>query len=184
MDDEFSDRAANKRRYSEGRRPLDRAGWIERTLPSFSGVLIVWAGLVIAVMCLLPTEAFAHVKWFAPTNVDENPLALTQVSHPLFWVATAVACLGLFMASLFEQTTAARQFDVRIEAATSPWFPQIEQILRVAVGAFFLSLWAYGGVLLTPELPSASTPRSEDSANARLPWSIRVGASKTCVDVL
>lgn len=158
MDDEFPDQAVNKRRHSEGRRPLDRAGWIERTLPSFSGVLIVWAGLMIAVMCLLPAEAFAHVKWFAPTDIDEDPLALTQIANPLFWIATAFACLALFMASLVEQTAQARQFNVRIEAATRPWFPQVEPILRIAVGAFFLSLWAHGGVLLTPELPSASAP--------------------------
>jgi hypothetical protein len=43
MEDEIPDRAVKKHRPSEGRRPLDRAGWIERILdlPSLSGVLIV-----------------------------------------------------------------------------------------------------------------------------------------------
>jgi hypothetical protein len=143
MEDEIPDLAVKKHRPSEGRRPLDRAGWIERMLdlPSLSGVLIVWVGFVIAVMCLLPTEASAHVKWFAPTDTEEDPLALTQIANPLFWTATAFACLALFVAGLVEQTAQARQFNVRIEAATRPWFSQIEQILRIAVGAFFLSLW-------------------------------------------
>lgn len=60
------------------------------------------------------------------------------------------------MASLVEQTAQARQFNARIEAATRPWFSRVEQIPRAAAGAFFLSLWARGGVLLTPELLTTS----------------------------
>jgi hypothetical protein len=137
--------------HPDRRRHIDCAGWVENpaALPSsFSRVLIVWTGLAMAAAL----AASAHVKWFAQANVGEDPLAPVQVGNPLFWAATVFACFALFMASLAEQTTVGRRFTVRVGAATSTWFAPAEQILRVAVGGFFLSLWARGGVLLTPEL--------------------------------
>ena len=119
---------------------------------SFSRMLVASARLAGAAVFLLPAEASAHVKWFAPTNVGEDLIPPIEIGTPLFWAATAFACLALFMAALVEQTPVARRLSAHVEAATDTRFAPVEQILRTAVGGFFLSLWARGGVLLTPEL--------------------------------
>lgn len=155
IEEKFPHRMASQCTLSKEKQHLDPGSSVghARVPPSsFSHVLIVWAGLAGAVMGWLPSEAAAHVKWFASTDVGESPLSLAEVASPLFWGAVVLACAVLLTATLLEQTTAARRLSGRIESVTSPVSAKVEQILRVAVGAFFVSLWARGGVLLTPEL--------------------------------
>jgi hypothetical protein len=129
------------------------AGW-----PPISRRLrIAWAGLGVAVAGILPNHALAHVKWFAPADISENPLGPAEIFGPLFWSSAAFACLALFLASLVEQTSLGRRVAARVDTAIARSGP-VEPILRVATGSFFLSLWAHGGILLTPELPTDSVP--------------------------
>ena len=44
----------------------------------------------------------------------------------------------------------------RIDNALLRWKANIDAILRAAIGAFFVSLWTSGGIILTPEFKTSS----------------------------
>lgn len=153
----LSNRATEAWGRTLGRRlNSDDGSWNDHTADRRSfprRLLVAWAKLTVSAVCMLPNQAFAHVKWFAPTDVAQDPLVPTAIFNPLFWSTAAFACVVLFLASVLEQTSLGRRVAASVDAAIARFGP-VEPILRVATGSFFLSLWAHGGILLTPELPT------------------------------
>jgi hypothetical protein len=110
------------------------------------------ASAIAAASCLLPTEAKAHIKWFAPYDVTETPLAINEVLTPQFLLALGGFVLLMSGGFLLD----------RLVAMSWPRFGQpgtpetAETLLRAGVGAFFVALFASGGVILTPELQTSA----------------------------
>ena len=107
---------------------------------------------IAASSCLLPAEAEAHIKWFAPYDVTEIPLPISDVLNPQFLLALSGFVLLMSSGFLLD----------RVVAMSWPGLGRpgkqdtVETLLRAGVGAFFIMLFAIGDVLLTPELRTSA----------------------------
>ena len=119
---------------------------------------------MLAVLCLLPAIATAHVKWFVDYDLSSPPRpALTVVSGHYF----VLFCLALvplvFAVALADRYLTRRQCLLHRTASLatqrlSPYFPLV---MRAGVAAFFSAVFVYGclgdAMILTPELHTHST---------------------------
>src|SRR5438309_219840 len=86
-----------------------------------------------AALCLLPAEAEAHIKWFAPYDVTETPLPITDVLNSQFLLALSGFVLLMSSGFLLD----------RVVAMSWPKLGRpgkrdtVETLLRAGVGAFF-----------------------------------------------
>lgn len=104
----------------------------------------------------LPSPASAHVKWFAPYDVPGQPVLLRDVLSSQFFLLFGIALLALWLTCVVERTaigTATMQVLDRIGKVARP---RTEAMMRACTGGFFVALWAFGGIILTPELKTAS----------------------------
>ena len=124
--------------------------------------LSISALLVFASM--LPSAAFAHVKWFC-SSADPSipPVSLGAVLTPVFAITlgsfSVILFLGTLIDSCIDRRWPALACTYRVTRSLE------EKLIRVAVGAFFLCLWDKGavvpwsqggGAILTPELVSGA----------------------------
>jgi hypothetical protein len=124
------------------------AKWL---LPSAAAVFL--SSLFNAV---LAGSASAHVKWFCAFNVAEQPVVLGQVLNPSFETLTGLSILGLMTGAILEQPPVGPALLRALDLATAWLRDHIEIIARAATAFFFISIWAIGGILLTPELKTSS----------------------------
>ena len=96
--------------------------------------------------------AQAHVKWFAPYDVHEQPHQLAGMVNTTMLAMAAAALLLLWAASRIEQTGLVQRLAGMFDRASQKPHARMEDFLRATTGAFFVSLWAKGGIILTPEL--------------------------------
>lgn len=102
---------------------------------------------------LVPTLAEAHVKWFAPYIVGAAPAPVSRtLTDPWFWAAIALV-LAFFVATrLVERSAAGEAILTGMDRVTDPLWSRLDDFVRVVVGAFFVAVFAVGGVYLTPDL--------------------------------
>jgi hypothetical protein len=113
--------------------------------------------LALLVNALLAQSASAHVKWFCAYDVAGQPVGLENVLCPDFEMLTGVSILALMTGSVLEGTPLGMAMLEALNRATAWIRNNVETIARAACAAFFISIWAMGGVLLTPELKTDST---------------------------
>jgi hypothetical protein len=116
----------------------------------------LFALTVAALTIVGATSAAAHVKWFSTFNVATQPRALTAVLSPNFAWLFLVSLLSLWAGSLLERTAFGYSLRETLDRLTAPLQPSIDALLRAFGGAFFVSLWVVGNVILTPELKTHS----------------------------
>jgi len=111
--------------------------------------------------CLIDTmlagSASAHVKWFCAFDVAGQPVVLEHVLNRAFESLTGLSILGLMTGAILEQPPVGPALLRSLDLATRWIRDHIEIIARAATAFFFISIWALGGVLLTPELKTDST---------------------------
>jgi len=100
--------------------------------------------------------ASAHIKWFCAYDVASQPVGLDNVLCPDFELLTGLSLLGLLTGSAVEGTVVGNAILRAFDQATSIIRDNIEIIFRAACAFFFISIWAVGGILLTPELKTNS----------------------------
>jgi hypothetical protein len=71
--------------------------------------------------------------------------------HLIFW-----SVLALWLGSLVERTVIGETLQRSIDRLGSALQPRTEDLFRAATALFFTSLWAVGGIILTPELQTQS----------------------------
>ena len=101
--------------------------------------------------------AQAHVKWFAPYIVGAapRPLVATLV-NPWFWTAIAMVLVFFLATRAFERATAGQALLGVMDRASAALWARADDFMRVAVGTFFVAIFAVGGVYLTPDLATPS----------------------------
>lgn len=106
-----------------------------------------------ALVAMSPLPAFAHVKWFAPYVVGASPSPLTDpLSNGWFWLGI-VLVLAFFAATVVVERTAWGDEAVGVlDRASAPLWTRSDDFMRVVIGAFFVAIFAVGGVYLTPDL--------------------------------
>jgi hypothetical protein len=101
-------------------------------------------------------EASAHVKWFCAFNIAGQPRGLENVlCFDLEWLI-ALSVLWLLAGALFEATRPGQSLLQALNRVTAPLERNTNNILRGTLAFFFVSIWAIGGIILTPELKTAS----------------------------
>jgi len=102
---------------------------------------------------LIPVPAFAHVKWFAPYVVGASPAPLTDMlTNSWFWLGLALVMVFFAMTVLFERYPLGETAAALIDRGTAPLWARSDDFMRVVIGAFFVAIFAVGGVYLTPDL--------------------------------
>jgi hypothetical protein len=123
---------------------------------------------------LLPCSAWAHVKWFAPYDVATAPASVATVLSNhflLILLGFIVLVSGTFLLDRLAETK------IRTMAAPGGREDIEEQLLRAGTGAFFVALFAIGGVILTPELKTGA----EWPAWLQLGIAVSMLSARTCV---
>jgi len=102
------------------------------------------------------TAASAHVKWFCAFDVAGQPRGLENVLCPDFELLLISAVAALTIGAVIEKTSLGAHILRALDRATD--WPRAYSAKIVAFGcaAFFVALWSWGGVLLTPELKTQS----------------------------
>ncbi len=112
--------------------------------------------LISAVFALMPGAAEAHVKWFAHYSVPQQPLPLHEVFNATFWQYNATAALVLWLLSYLERGQLGVVVMRSLDRLGSGLKPRTESLYRGGTAVFFTALWVMGGIILTPELKTAS----------------------------
>jgi hypothetical protein len=101
--------------------------------------------------------ASAHVKWFCAYNVAGQPRGLENVLCTDFEVLFGLTLMTLMAGGLVEVTDVGQMMLRAMDRATVWIRDNLEIIFRACTAFFFISIWAIGGILLTPELKTSST---------------------------
>jgi hypothetical protein len=101
-------------------------------------------------------EASAHVKWFCAYDAAGQPRGLENVLCQDFELLLGVALLWIFTGCVIERTSLGELMARSLDRFTEGLRLHTEDMIRAVCGFFFISLWAIGGIILTPELKTAS----------------------------
>ena len=101
-------------------------------------------------------QASAHVKWFCAYDVAGQPRGLENVLCPNFEELVGLAIFFLVAGCIVEQTSLGEPLLRSLDRVTQWLRSHTELLFRLVVGGFFVALWFLGGILLTPELKTAS----------------------------
>jgi hypothetical protein len=96
------------------------------------------------------------VKWFCSFDVAGQPRGLENVLCADFEFLVGLSVLALMSGCLFEGTTVGAAMQRSMDRVTAPLRDHTETLFRAGTAFFFIAIWAYGGVLLTPELKTNS----------------------------
>jgi hypothetical protein len=121
----------------------------------------LWQRLLSPVACVVFSTftfqtASAHVKWFCAYDVAGQPRGLENILCPNFEQLIGLAVFFLIAGCILEQTPLGEPVLRALDRVTGWLRSNTELLFRVTCAGFFVALWAMGGVLLTPELKTAS----------------------------
>ena len=116
-----------------------------------TGLAALGAGAVFA----LPAEA--HVKWFAPYIVDAAPQPIiATLTNQWFWTGIGLV-LAFFLAALaVERMALGRAVQAGLDRISAPLWSRSDDFMRSSIAAFFVAIFAVGGIYLTPDLKTDS----------------------------
>lgn len=112
--------------------------------------------LALLVNVALTRPASAHVKWFCAYNVAGQPEGLENVLCLNFEFLMGLSILALTTGAALEGTPVGSAMLRATDRSTGFLRDNIETVFRASVAFFFISIWAVGGILLTPELKTSS----------------------------
>lgn len=101
-------------------------------------------------------SAEAHVKWFCAYDVAGQPRGLENILCLDFELLLGVAVFWLFAGCLIEPTSLGDATIRVMDRITDGLRLRTEVMMRAVCAFFFISIWAVGGILLTPELKTTS----------------------------
>ena len=125
---------------------------IRMKLDAFKAPLIAALAAPIT-LALATTPAEAHVKWFAPYIVGAAPRPITDtLTNSWFWLAIALVLFFFVATRLVERTPAGELVLKGFDKVSNPLWLRLDDFVRCVIGAFFIAIFAVGGVYLTPDL--------------------------------
>lgn len=118
---------------------------------------------VLTIVC--PSDASAHVKWFASFSVASEPRQLASVLSFTFAYLFLISLVVMLATAVVERTPIGNALLDTLNRIGGILRPRTEAMLRACAGAFLVALFVLGNVILTPELKTQS---------AAIPW-LQVG---------
>jgi hypothetical protein len=116
----------------------------------------IWLGSLLISAIPMAGTASAHVKWFVLCDASDNPLPLSEVFTPTFWLFTTLFVALFSIACVIENTDLGALLSRMLDHWTEPLHRQTDVLLRAVAAVSFALLWADGSVILTPELKGGS----------------------------
>ena len=113
------------------------------------------SGAVIAALATVcsATPAYAHVKWFAPYVVGAAPAPITNtLANGWFWLGIVLVLLFFAATVMVERGPLGATVSGGLDRASHALWSRADDFMRVVIGAFFVAIFAVGGVYLTPDL--------------------------------
>jgi hypothetical protein len=101
------------------------------------------------------SEAGAHVKWFAPYDVNKAPKPFGDVLTDSFWTIGVLSFIIVFLSAWLDRawTTADKQMEKYRQLVLQNVAQGYElRAFRYTLIIFFTAIWTLGNVILTPEL--------------------------------
>lgn len=99
------------------------------------------------------TEASAHVKWFAPYIVGAPPAPIAgTLTNQWFWIGIGLVLFFFIATRLVEKQAVGQTILVGFDKVSAPLWNRLDDFVRSVIGAFFVAIFAVGGVYLTPDL--------------------------------
>jgi hypothetical protein len=117
---------------------------------------LMFSGCLVISFISMTGVASAHVKWFVPCVVSDDPLPVQAVLTTKFFLFLALFLALFYLACAVEQTRFGAMVSKFLDQLTEPLRDRVDDLLRAAAAVFFALLWAHGGLILTPELEANS----------------------------
>jgi hypothetical protein len=106
-----------------------------------------------AALSVAALPAQAHVKWFAPYIVGAPPAPISlTLGDRWFWIGIALAVTFFLATAAVERSRLGERILVGLDHLTDPLWKRLDDFIRVVIAAFFVAIFAVGGVYLTPDL--------------------------------
>ncbi|WP_276117978.1 hypothetical protein [Pararhizobium qamdonense] len=119
------------------------------TLQRFCGPITLFATAI----AFTPGSAFAHVKWFAPYIVGARPEPVVEtLVNQWFWTGIALVLIFFVATRMIEKSRYGQTVIEGLNTVTSPLWRRQDEYIRAIIAAFFVAIFAVGGVYLTPDL--------------------------------
>jgi hypothetical protein len=130
--------------------------FVKRLAPGVPGQALA-TGFGAALFAGLPETAQAHVKWFAPYIVGAPPRPIGEtLTNTWFWVAILLVLVFFLATRALERAAVGETVLDGFDRVTDPLWRRLDDFMRVVIGAFFVAVFAVGGVYLTPDLKTPS----------------------------
>ena len=113
--------------------------------------MLALAAPVAIALSTLPAQA--HVKWFAPYIVGAAPRPITDtLTNSWFWLAIGLVLFFFVATRVIERTSTGEIVLKGLDAVSNPLWLRLDDFVRCVIGAFFVAIFAVGGIYLTPDL--------------------------------
>ena len=120
--------------------------------PGASGLgrgAVLASGLLLA----FASPAAAHVKWFAPYIVGAPPRPVgATLTNVWFWTAIVLVIAFFLATRAVERARLGDAVLAGLDRVFDPLWRRADDFVRATIGAFFVAVFAVGGVYLTPDL--------------------------------
>jgi hypothetical protein len=113
-------------------------------------------GAPTVILALTPSSARAHVKWFAPYDVSSTPVSLSAALNGSFAELGVFALFLMWVFCRIERVEFGAAILDSVESVFSGLRDRTEALIRAGTAAFYIAIWATGGIILTPELKTSS----------------------------
>jgi hypothetical protein len=120
---------------------------------TFLRMLALPRAVGLAAVSAASLSAHAHVKWFAPYIVEAPPQKLANtLSNQWFWIGIGLVLVFFLLTRKVEQTSLGQGILAGIDKVTGPLWRRLDDFVLFVIAAFFVAVFAVGGVYLTPDL--------------------------------
>ena len=102
-------------------------------------------------LSLFQLPVFAHVKWFSRFAYLDQPLSLSEILSPLFFILFGVSVAGIAAAVFLDNLLVKHPLYKSLETFLKKYDDKSDLIIRIATGAVLLLSWQSGSWLV-PEL--------------------------------
>jgi hypothetical protein len=121
--------------------------------PALPGYAARVLGLTMLAFAAASAPAHAHVKWFAPYIVGAPPQPIgATLANVWFWTGIALVLVFFLATRAVEKSSAGETILRAMDRITDPLWSRLDDFVRVVIAAFFVAIFAVGGVYLTPDL--------------------------------